>query len=112
MFGVPDVIARPPAPGSAQPRPPSCLELPGSEALAPGHRRGFGTGERGSGGLWARQPDPVVDCVETWDGDDARMVAISSVSRVNAASVKLDGVSVHGNMVDLRGTVINVDIFV
>lgn len=55
---------------------------------------------------------PVVDCVETLDGDDTGMVAISSVSRVNTASVKLDGVSVHGNMVDLRRTVIGVNIYV
>lgn len=32
---------------------------------------------------------PAVDRVETWDGDEAGMVAISSVSRVNAKSVEL-----------------------
>lgn len=55
---------------------------------------------------------PAVDRGETWDGDGTETVAISSVSRVNAAPVKLDGVSVHGNMVDLRRTVIGVNICV
>lgn len=45
VFGVRDVIARP-ARGSAQPRPPSCPQLPGSDRLPRGGGGGGGRGGR------------------------------------------------------------------